>query len=168
MLRLSDVLLSIRHAKDGVPFFLPLLTKSRSFALLRMTACLGGSAYRRGGAEPGFHLVVANEACLLVYEFSPVEHDEVGDAAHVVTGSKLRVFVRVNFEDDGLSGEVSGGARDFGRGYAAGATPVGPEIDEHGNAGILQDVVEKRGVSCDGLGDRRQRVLAGTAAACVG
>ncbi len=181
---MSDVVptLSQTTRKDGAPVFV-LLLKSKtgpcsrkashlrcgSFAPLRMTAYfLGWGAHGCGGAKPGFHLIVAYEACLLVDKLSSAKHEEIGDAADIVAGGELWMFVGVDFENDGLAGEVGGGAGDFRRSHAAGAAPVGPEIDEHGDACVLEDVVEEPGVGGDGLADRRQCVLAGASAACVG
>src|SRR5262249_27355102 len=50
----------------------------------------------------------------------------------------------------------------------AGAAPLGPEVDEDGDAGVLDDLVEELGVGGDGLVDGRERVFAGAAAAGVG
>ena len=100
--------------------------------------------------------------------FPPLEDEEIGNAADVVAGGKILVLIRVDFEHDGLPGEVGCGACDFGRGHATWTAPFGPEIDEHGNAGVLENLVEKSGVGGDGLGNRWQRILAGSAAACVG
>ena len=63
---------------------------------------------------------------------------------------------------------VGGGAGYFRGGGAAGAAPVGPEVDEDGNAGVLDDVVEEFGVGLEGLVERREGVFAGSATAGVG
>ena len=128
---------------------------------------LGGRAYGCGRAKPRFHLVVAYEAGLLVHELSIVQDEEIGDAANVVAGGQIMVLIGIHFEHDSLPGKVGGGTGDFGGGHAAGSAPISPEIDEHGDAGVLQDLVEERRVGGEGLIDGRQRVLAGAAAACV-
>ena len=63
---------------------------------------------------------------------------------------------------------VGGGAGYLGRGRAAGTAPVGPEVDEDGDAGVLDDVVEEFGVGLDGLVEGREGVFAGSATAGVG
>jgi len=128
----------------------------------------GGHAYGSGRAEPGFHLIVTYESSLLTDQLSIAEDKKIRNAAHVITGGELRVFIGVNFEDDGLSGEISGGTGHFGRSHAAGTTPVRPEINQNGDAGVLEDVIEELGISSERLADGGQRVLAGATAACIG
>jgi hypothetical protein len=110
---------------------------------------------------------VADEASLLMNELASREDGEVGDAADVVARGKLSVLVGVNLEDNCLPGEIGGCAGDFRRGHAAWATPLGPEVDEDGHAGVLDHIVKKFDICSKGFIDRRQRILAGSAAACV-
>jgi hypothetical protein len=56
----------------------------------------------------------------------------------------------------------------MGSGYAAGSAPGGPEIDQHGDAGFADDLVELSGTDGDGLRDGRQWIFAVAAAAGVG
>jgi hypothetical protein len=111
---------------------------------------------------------VANETGLLLYELAAGEDGEVGDAAYVVTGRELRVALGVYFEDYGLACGVGGCAGYLGRGCPAGAAPVGPEVDQDWDAGVLDDVVEEGGVGLDGLVEGREWVFAGSATAGVG
>ena len=78
------------------------------------------------------------------------------------------MLVGIDLEDDGLAGHVLCGARDLGGGGAAGAAPVGPEVDEDGDARALDDLVEERGVDLQGLVERGKGVFAGAASAGVG
>jgi hypothetical protein len=121
-----------------------------------------------GGLEPVEHLLGVDEAGLLLDEAAVREDGEVGDAAHVVAGGELRVGFGVDLEDEAAAGDFACGVLDVRGGHAAGTTPGGPEVDEHGDAGVGDDVVEERGVGGDGLGDGRERLLAGAAAAGVG
>src|ERR1700753_3139260 len=110
---------------------------------------------------------MADEASLLMNQLASREDDEVGDVADVVARGKLSVFVGVHLEDDCLPGEVGGCASDLRRGHATWATPFGPEIDENRHAGVFDHIVEKFDICSDGFIDRRQCILAGSAAACV-
>lgn len=143
----------------------------RSWSGSYITQELRRFSLESGGArlvEPVLHLLVAYESGLLGDELAGVEDGEVGDATDVVAGGELRVLLGVDLEDEGAAGGVGGGLLDLGGGHAAGAAPVGPEVDEDGDAGVLDDLVEERGVGGDGLVDGRERVFAVAASAGVG
>jgi hypothetical protein len=53
------------------------------------------------------------------------------------------VPVSVNFENYCIACHIFCGTRDLRCGSAARATPIGPEIDENGNAGTLDDLVKE-------------------------
>ena len=130
----------------------------------------GGSSGCGGGgcAEPVLHDVVTDEAGLLLDEMACGEDGEVGDTADVVASGQLGVALGVDLEDEGLPGHVGGGAGDLGGGGAAGATPLGPEVDEDGDAGVAEDVVEEGEVDGERLAEWWEGVFAGSAAAGVG
>ena len=86
---------------------------------------------------------MADHACLLFDELAVLEDGEVGDAAHVVTRGEFGVRVGVYLEDDGVAGEVGGGAGYLGGGGSAGSAPVGPEVYENRDAGALDYLVEE-------------------------
>ncbi len=86
----------------------------------------------------------------------------------VIARGKLRVPLCVDFEDNGLTGEI---ARDLGhvwRRRPAGAAPGRPKINEDGNFAVANDLVELVGAHRDGRGGRRQGCFAGAASAGVG
>jgi hypothetical protein len=92
---------------------------------------------------------------LLLDELAGLEDGEVWDAAHVVAGRELRVALGVYFDDDGFSGHICRGFGYFGGGGPAGTAPLGPEVDEDGNGGALDDLVKERCVDLEGLGEWR-------------
>ena len=111
---------------------------------------------------------MADEAGLLLDEVSRCEDGEVGDAADVVACGELGVALGIDFEDECLTGHICGGACDLWGGGAAGATPLGPEVDEDGDAGVADDVVEEGEVDWERLVERGEGIFAGTAAAGIG
>ncbi len=121
-----------------------------------------------GSAEPVFHDVVTDESGLLLDEAACGEDGEVGDTADVVARGQLGVALGIDLENEGLTGHVGGGAGDLGGGGAAGATPLGPEVDEDGDAGVADDVVEESEVDGEWLVERWEGIFAGTAAAGIG
>ena len=106
------------------------------------------------------HLLVADESGLLGDELSAVEDGEVRDSADVVTGGELAVLLGVDLEDEGTSLGVGGGLLHFRGRHAAGSAPLGPEVDEDGDTGVLDDLVEESDVCGDGLVNGREIILA--------
>jgi hypothetical protein len=121
-----------------------------------------------GGAEPLFHLIVANYAGLLHYHAAAIEDYEIGYAANVVTRGKLRIFFGINFYDYGFAGHVGGGPCHFGSSGAARAAPIGPEIYEYGDGRVLNDFIELRIIDRERFRDGRQRRFTSSATAGVG
>src|ERR1700761_7668826 len=99
-----------------------------------------------GGLQPADHLLRVDEAGLLLDEAAVRKDCEVGDASDVITGGELWVGFGIHFEDDAFAGDLAGGAFDMRRGHAAGTAPRGPEVDEHGNACVIDDVIEEGAV----------------------
>src|SRR6185312_2899170 len=95
-----------------------------------------------GAREPGFHRVRIDEARLLKLKIAPREDGKVRNALHVEASSERRVLLRVDLEDDGLTGEIARNLRDMRRGHAAGAAPCGPEVHEDGNFAVADDLIE--------------------------
>src|ERR1700722_6852454 len=90
---------------------------------------------------------MADGARLLHDGVAGVEGDEVWDAAHVETRRDFRIAFGIEFDDDGTSGHVSGGASNFRSRDPARPTPRRPEIHQHRDAGILNDFVEDRRIN---------------------
>src|SRR5882757_7184854 len=118
-----------------------------------------------GVSQPLFHDIVAHEAGLLHHHFAAGHNGEVWNAADLKPRGELLVGFGVDFEYDGFAGHARGGLGDFGGGHAARSAPGGPEVDEDGDAGVLDDLVERRLVDRDWLSERRQIGLAGAALA---
>jgi hypothetical protein len=113
------------------------------------------------------HLGVVDEAGLLKDGAAAGEDDEIGDAADLKAGGELGVGFGIDFKDQGFTCHVGGSTGDFRGGGAAGAAPVGPEVDKDGDGRVLDDLVEEGGVSGQRFGERRERGLAGAAFAGV-
>jgi hypothetical protein len=73
----------------------------------------------------------------------------------------------IDLQYQGASGHFVRQGFYFGRGHAAGAAPVGPEIDKHRDAGFAGDLVKCRGVHVNGFGGGGQSRFAGAAASGV-
>jgi hypothetical protein len=87
--------------------------------------------------------LVANDSGLLVDQLAAMEDNEIGDAADVVAGSELRILFGVDFEDEGTTGCAGGGLSYLGLSDSARTAPVGPEIDEHRNGRLGEDLIEE-------------------------
>jgi hypothetical protein len=114
------------------------------------------------------HLPVIDHTCLLHNRTASIENDEVRDSAHIEPRRQLRMPLRIHFENDGPTYHVGGGLRHLRSRRPARPAPRSPEIHEHGNARILNDFIEETGIGFEWLIQRRQRTLAGAAAAGVG
>lgn len=67
--------------------------------------------------------------------------DEVGYAPNVETRSEARVFVRVDLQYDGMARHLGSGARNFRSSRTTRSAPRRPEIYEHGNLHIFDDLI---------------------------
>ena len=122
----------------------------------------------RGRTQPLLKLIVAYHAGLLHDWTAPRKNDEIRYATHVVTRSNLRVFLRIDLEDDSFAGHVSGRAGDFRGGHAAGSAPIRPEVDEYGDMSIPNDLIEQCVIGCQGFSDGRQGRFTGSATTRAG
>lgn len=125
-------------------------------------------AHSGGAGEPTLHGAGVDEAGLLELQIAAREDGEIRNALDVVAGGEFGELLGVDLEDDGLACEVVGDLGHMRCGHAAGAAPGCPEIDEDGDFAVADDLVELRGADGQRLGDGRQRLLAGAAAARVG
>jgi hypothetical protein len=79
----------------------------------------------------------------------------------------LRVGFSVDLQHDRLASHIRGSARNFWSRGSARATPTGPEVNEDGDGGVLDNIVKGSGVDSERLGERRKLGLASsTFAAC--
>jgi hypothetical protein len=85
-----------------------------------------------------------------------MQDHEVRYALNVKAGRKLRMSFRINLQHNSLSGHVRRGAGDFRGGGATRSAPFRPEVDEHGNRNVLNDLIEERIVDCERFTDWRQ------------
>src|SRR5579862_2890121 len=122
----------------------------------------------RGPGEPGLHRVRIDQAGLLELEIATVEHGEVRNSLNVVARGQLREAFGVDFEHHGAAGKFTRHLGDVRGRHAAGATPCGPEIDEHRNFAVAHNFIELFRTNFNGIGKGRQCGLAGAALSSVG
>jgi hypothetical protein len=91
---------------------------------------------------------------LLENGLTTFEHKKVGNTLHPIAGGELRIGFGVDLQDEGLTRHISGGARNFWSRGSAGTTPAGPEVNEDGYGGVLDDIVKGGGVNGKRLGER--------------
>jgi hypothetical protein len=91
---------------------------------------------------------------LLEVKASAREHGEVWNALHFEPGGEFRMTLGIDFQHDGLAGEVSCDLRNVGRRSPAGSAPGRPKIDEDGNLAVSNDFVEFFGAHLNGLSQR--------------
>jgi len=111
---------------------------------------------------------VIHNSSLLMDELAREEDGEVWDTAYIEARGELLVLVGVNFENYCIACHVFCGTRDLRCGSAAGTAPVSPEIDENGNAGALDNLVEEGCINLQRFIKRRQGSFTCAAAAGVG
>ncbi len=74
----------------------------------------------------------------------------------------------VDLEDDRFPGHILGRARHFRRRRAAGTAPRRPEVHQHGNGRVFDDVVEENRIRRERFRDRGKLRFTRAATACVG
>jgi hypothetical protein len=110
---------------------------------------------------------VTNNSSLLFDELSGGEYGKVWDAAYGEPRGELFVFIGVDLEDEGKTRHILRGARDLRGGGATRAAPISPEVDQDGNARVLNDLVEEPSIDLHGFVERWQRGFACAATARV-
>src|SRR5574340_448995 len=70
------------------------------------------------------------------------EQDEARNAADVVAHRHLRVRLGIDLGEAHARAQLGGHLLEHGRHHLAGATPVGPEVDQHRQAGAGDEAVE--------------------------
>lgn len=81
-----------------------------------------------------------------------VEDVEVGDGLDTELGGEGGFGLGIDLEDQCLAGHLFGEEFEFRGGHLAGSAPGGPEIDEDGDGGRVDDFGEGRGVNGEGFG----------------
>jgi hypothetical protein len=117
--------------------------------------------HRRG--QPLHHRGGRGHARVLMRDAAVVEHDEIRDAFDAVPARDVWMGFGIHFEDDRPARHVASDARDFGRRDPARPAPRRPEIDEHGQGGLLHDLVEQIAIGVERSRERREGALAGAA-----
>ena len=87
-------------------------------------------------------LLVGYQTGLLYYHAPAREDDEVGYTTNIEARSQLSVFFRIDFQHYRLARHVDSGAGDFRSSSATGRAPLCPEVHEHGNRYIVNDLIE--------------------------
>jgi hypothetical protein len=110
---------------------------------------------------------VTNNSGLLLDELSGGEDGKVRDAAYGEPSGELLVLIGVDLEDEGATHHVLCGARDLWGGGATRSAPISPEVDQDGNARVLDNLVKERSIDLHGFVERWQRGFACAATARV-
>jgi hypothetical protein len=92
---------------------------------------------------------------LLEVKATASEYGEVRNSLDVVSRGKFREPFRVDLKHNGSAREVSRDLCNMRRRHPARAAPGSPEINEHGNFAVANNLVEFLGAHFDGLCDRR-------------
>jgi hypothetical protein len=103
---------------------------------------------------------MVNDSRLLCHWAAGIEDNEVWDTAYIEAGRQFGITFRIDLHDDGLPGHVCRRTRNLGCRHSAGTTPPSPEIDQHWDASILDNLVEHFRINFQRLVQRRQRSLA--------
>jgi len=109
-----------------------------------------------------------DQSGLLVHKASTGKNREVWDTSNVIASRQLGMRLRIDFENNGLAGQVCGGACHFWGGHTARAAPCCPKIDQDRHTCVLNDIVEKLGIRRQRLIERWNRILTIAAAAGIG
>src|SRR5580658_9024126 len=92
-----------------------------------------------------------------------IEHREIRYASNIEARRQFRMTLGVDLENHRLPGHICGRACHLGSRHSARSAPGGPEVNQHGYAGLAQNFVEELSIGFQGLIHRRQRRLAGSA-----
>lgn len=99
---------------------------------------------------------------------STLKHNEVGNALHLKAGGELRVGFGVHLKDDGLTGHISGCARNLGSRRSAWTAPTSPEVNQDRHGCVLHNIVKGSRVDSKRLSEWRKLGLASsTSARCT-
>src|SRR5271166_3540284 len=88
---------------------------------------------------------------------------EVWNATHIEPSSQVRIPLRIYLEHDRLSAHLCSSAQNLRSCHPARTTPGGPEIDQHRDARLLDDLVEQLRIYFQRLTNGTQRCFAGSA-----
>ena len=94
-------------------------------------------------------------ARLLLYQATFGKDGKVRNSPHLVAGRQLRIALRVNLQHNSSSRHFRGGPLNFGSRYATRAAPGGPEVDQHRNASLANDLIELLNIDYHRLVDWR-------------
>jgi hypothetical protein len=75
----------------------------------------------------------------------------------MIAPRQLRVLLSINFDYDGAAPHVGRSPGDLRRGNSAWAAPCCPEIYQHWDARILDNLIELLRIDVQGFVNRRQR-----------
>jgi hypothetical protein len=110
---------------------------------------------------------VTNNSGLLPDELSCGENGEIWYPTYRKSCRELLIPISVDLNDDGLPRHVLCRASHFWGSGAARTAPISPEIDQDGDARVLDDLVEQRRIHLQRFVQRRQGRFACTATASI-
>ena len=119
-------------------------------------------------SQPILQLLMVNDSRLLCHWAAGIEDNEVWDTAYIEAGRQFGITFRIDLHDDGLPGHVCRRTRNLRCRHSAGTTPPSPEIDQHWDASILDNLVEHFRINFQRLVQRRQRSLARATFSVIG
>ena len=94
-------------------------------------------------------------ARLLLYQAASRKDGKVRNSPHLVAVRQLRIALRVHLQHNGSSPHFRSGPLNFGGRYATRAAPGGPEVDQHRNASLANDLIELLNIDFHRLVDWR-------------
>jgi hypothetical protein len=108
-----------------------------------------------------------DDSGLLPDQLAGGKDGKVRNAADGVPRSELLVAIRVDLEDYSLTRHLFCRTGDLRSRSAAWSAPVRPEVDENGNSGALDNLIEEFSINRQRFVKRRQRGLTRTASARI-
>ena len=94
-------------------------------------------------------------ARLLHYQAASGKYGKVRNSPHLVASRQLRIALRVNLQHNGSSRHFRSRPLNFGGRYATRAAPGGPEVDQHRNTSLANDLIELLNIDFHRLVDGR-------------
>ena len=101
--------------------------------------------------QPTLHRVRVHKTRLLELKATARKYGEVRNPTDFVGSGKFREPFRVDLQHDRAASEISRDLCDMRRRHPAGAAPGRPEINEHRNFAVANNLIEFLGIHLYGL-----------------
>src|SRR5579864_8820735 len=126
-----------------------------------------GSCGTSSSFQPALELLVVNDTGLLPHWASAGQNHKIRNTANVKPDCELRIGFGIGLQNDGTTRHVRRRAVHLGCSHATWTAQRCPKIHQHGDARLVDNFVEQRGIHVERPCERRQRRLALAAAATV-